>query len=232
MKIIISVFAALLVSAKAYSSPLLDEGEHRELLQSIDAICGDTWCEGDSNWSFDAIRCDSETGCTLDLTMMPYDFSDEVSLAERVFSCDLSQFTDRTALIEHNLRGLQHTPELFDAVSDCISDLSATYGPMYIPVETSCRSLFDEKAPRSHNISLKGDVTGLDAAIGAVTRLVREEAKKVENCTLQTLPYYRDLAVCKETKSFETCTLPTTQGSFKVRRSLSTGVATVRYFPR
>jgi hypothetical protein len=48
------------------------------LENEIDNICGDTWCEGDFNWSFNNFDCDFSVGhCTMDLTLIDYLYSED-----------------------------------------------------------------------------------------------------------------------------------------------------------
>lgn len=226
------ILASLFLAGTGMAAPILDEDDQYQLLKSIDDICGDTWCEGDSNWSFDAIACDTETGCTLSVTMKPYDFDDGISLPERSLSCDLDAFTQRDALVEVTNRGLQYTPELFEAVGECIEDLTDRFGPMYVPLDTSCRSLFAEQNPKAQEIELKDDIDSLDAALWAVTRLVRNQAKIDESCKLETIPSFRDKATCRTTAETETCSFPTQEGWLRVRVTLENGHAEVRYYPK
>ncbi|MES2743995.1 MAG: hypothetical protein V4655_01150 [Bdellovibrionota bacterium] len=222
---------AVLLGAKAEAAPILDEDDQFQLLQSIDSICGDTWCEGDANWSFDTINCDTDSGCVLNLTMMPYDFTDDVTLSERRLQCELPDFIERSAIVEKTNRGLQYTPGLYEAVSDCIYDLTDNFGPMYVPVDSSCRALFNSERAVSHTVQLKGKPEGLDAALQALNVLVGERAKTDSSCLLETLPYYRDRASCKFTQVNEICSIPTINGYFRVRRNLETSRTTIRYSP-
>ena len=232
----------LLASSSAHAAPLLSETEQKDLLLSIDNICGDTWCEGDSNWSFDAIRCDSETGCVLDLTMKPYDFEENQVLSERPFQCSLPTFTAKAGLVEKTLRGLQYTQGLYDAVSDCINGLSENFGPIYVPIDTKCSSLFGPKSESFVYATTKEvHSSGVYAAIEAISQIVTKQSKKDPSCELTREPYYRDAAICEsltrvtsqnngKESAVEVCSIPTVNGSFKVTRD-ETGRAVVEYSP-
>jgi hypothetical protein len=206
----------------AYAAPILNEDQQFELLQSIDNICGDTWCEGDTNWSFDAIACDTKAGCTLNLTMKPYDFSDDIRLADRPLSCALPDFTHLSDIVEITQSGLQYTPELFEAVGDCIYDLTDAFGPMYVPLEQACSTLFGDEVSTAHanEVTVDEEEEGLDAALHALTSLVRQRSKTDPNCSLETRPDYRDRASCERTKAEEICRVPTVKGTFEMRRNL------------
>ncbi|MBC7533921.1 MAG: hypothetical protein H7318_20330 [Oligoflexus sp.] len=230
----------LLASSAAHAAPLLSKIEQEDLLLSIDNICGDTWCEGDSNWSFDAIRCDSETGCVLDLTMKPYDFNEDQILFDRPFQCSLPTFTAKTSLVEKTIRGLQYTQGLYDALSHCIGNLSENFGPIYVPIDNKCSSLFGPKSESFVYVTTKeAHSSGVHAAIEAISQIVAKQSKKDPSCELTREPYYRDAAICESLtrvtsqndgkgSAVEVCTLPTVDGSFKVTRD-ETGRAVVEY---
>lgn len=222
----------LLMSSGAQAAPILSESEQDDLLQSIDNICGDTWCEGDSNWSFDAMRCDSEKGCVLDLTMKPYDFEEDQALSSRPFQCQLPGFTDKSSLVEITSRGLQYTQALYEAVSDCINKLSDDFGPIYVPVDTSCESLFSPKtAAFTYATAKEVKASGVYGAIEAVSQIVRQESQSNASCELIRAPYYRDSASCETTKDQgEACLLPSLKGFYFVTLDHH-GAAQVSYLP-
>lgn len=234
----------LLASSGAMAAPILSEIEQEDLLQSIDTICGDTWCEGDSNWSFDAIHCDSEKGCVLDLTMKPYDFEEDQILTARPFQCQLPEFTTKDSLVEMTIRGLQHTQELYDVLSDCINELSANYGPIYVPIDNKCPSLFNPKTSSSiYHTSKAVNSSGIYGAIEAISQIVLKKSKSDSTCELVREPYYRDSADCfaiepekslnesiEKAAATQICLLPSIQGSFKVTLD-ENGQASVEYLP-
>ncbi|WP_127716884.1 hypothetical protein [Halobacteriovorax sp. HLS] len=61
----------------------LTSTESYDLSTDLDNICGDTWCEGDFNWSVDNFSCDlkNET-CTVDLTLIEEFYYDEYTTRE------------------------------------------------------------------------------------------------------------------------------------------------------
>ncbi len=219
----------LLLSAKAHAAEVISEDEEYYLLRSLDSICGDSWCEGEANWSFDALDCDTDKGCSLDLTMQPYPFSDEVQLEDRKLDCDLYEFSTRAALIEETDRGIQYTQGLYSAVNSCITELLDQFGPMYVPIAKTCPDCF--KSGETKTITLKDELEGIDAALWAVKRLIRDQAKKNEACELTTLPAFRDDAKCEINSKTETCHLPSQDGNFRIKRTLATGVMSVRFYP-
>jgi hypothetical protein len=213
-------FSFALANNAAHAAPLLDAIEEEDVLKSIDNICGDTWCEGDSNWSFDALACDSESGCVLDLTMKPYDFSEDQYLAPRAFTCNFPTLREKSILAEVTERGTQYAPALYTAVSDCISDLTHNYGPIYVPIDNRCQSLFGEST-KNFTYFTANDVEShnIFGALEAVSQIVRKRAKKDSACQLQREPYYRDSATCSVLESgAEYCELPSIDGYYEVTR--------------
>lgn len=229
-----------LASSVAHAAPVLSKIEEEDLLKSIDDICGDSWCEGDSNWSFDAMPCDSETGCVLDLTMKPYDFDEDQVLTARPFQCSLPAFKAKASLAEETVRGLQYTEGLYAAVSDCISNLNDNYGPIYVPIDSKCSSLFNPKtASFSYETTQDVNSSGVYAAVEAVSKIVLKQSKIDATCQLAREPFYRDSAACVNAKNdltqegmngSEVCILPSVNGSFKVTPD-DLGSATVEYLP-
>lgn len=72
--------------------------------QEIDNICGDTWCEGDFNWSFDNLNCDLAKGtCEMNLTLIDQFFLDESRNARPVER----QIEDRKIYVDYLTKLLQ-----------------------------------------------------------------------------------------------------------------------------
>ena len=66
--------AALSVSVSietAKAGEFLTPNQKQAILRSVDNTCGDTWCEGDYNYAFKSIDCDSSAeACTLQFVML------------------------------------------------------------------------------------------------------------------------------------------------------------------
>src|SRR5688572_13519096 len=65
---------ALVTSAAELGRTGLSADQERTVVQLIDNICGDTWCEGDHNFRFDRLECKQPCGkaqgaCTLTFRM-------------------------------------------------------------------------------------------------------------------------------------------------------------------
>jgi hypothetical protein len=81
MKFIWAVWMAsafLLNSAGAFAfTPATDEflttAQRETVLQVVDQLCGDTWCEGDYGFAFDDLKCSAQTQtCELFFRMTAY----------------------------------------------------------------------------------------------------------------------------------------------------------------
>ncbi|MBC7662049.1 MAG: hypothetical protein H7249_20330 [Chitinophagaceae bacterium] len=224
-----SIFTSLLgaltfsfiLSSHALAAPVLSDEEQIDVLQSIDDICGDTWCEGESNWSFDALSCDSESGCILNLTMKPYDYSDVYKLEPRPFQCMLPAFKTKASITELTvLRGLQYTQSFYEAISGCIGDLNTQFGPVYVPVDQSCTALFNDAKPvHVYKAPSPVTTTGSFGATDTIIQIIQAKAAKDSSCMLVMLPIYGDSAKCKAgIAQSEICTLPSVRGTYRVLR--------------
>lgn len=100
------------------------------VLKLVDDICGDTWCEGDHNFRFDAIQCQAGCGkkpgtCRLTLCIFPYD-SDPKTGPTYVRSCTTSGFENFASLVDTAANGYQSLNwEYYDALTACIDRLES-----------------------------------------------------------------------------------------------------------
>ena len=54
-------------------TPVLTGAQQRTVLDLIDDVCGDTWCEGDARFDFRTFTCDrQQVSCTLGARLAPY----------------------------------------------------------------------------------------------------------------------------------------------------------------
>lgn len=71
------VILAIFLNFQALGNDL-SQGEANDLATDLDNICGDSWCEGDFNWSVDEFTCSFEKKtCSVDLTLIEEFFFDE-----------------------------------------------------------------------------------------------------------------------------------------------------------
>ena len=102
----------------------LTKREEAVVLKAIDDICGDTWCEGDHNFSFDRLECvkgcaGRAGACQLTFRVFSYDTDLETG-PTYTRSCRTAGFTGFDSLVEtfgdyHSLQ-----PAYYDALTECV----------------------------------------------------------------------------------------------------------------
>ena len=102
----------------------LSPTQEKIALKLIDDICGDTWCEGDYNFDFRALTCDSrQMTCTLRFQMFPWDTVASGSSAYSR-SCETTGFSGFDSLVATSPNGYQSlVPSFYDALTTCIGNL-------------------------------------------------------------------------------------------------------------
>jgi hypothetical protein len=102
----------------------LTDGQEAVVLKAIDDICGDTWCEGDHNFSFDRLECvkgcaGQAGSCRLTFRVFSYD-TDVDTGPTYTRSCRTSGFAGFDSLVESfgDYHSLQ--PQYYDALTECI----------------------------------------------------------------------------------------------------------------
>jgi hypothetical protein len=107
----------------------LSRKQQATALKLIDDICGDTWCEGDHNFSFDRLEC--RAGCaghagSCELTFRIFSHDTDIETGPTyVRSCVTAGFTGFASLVDttNGYQSLQ--PEYYSALSACIGDVEA-----------------------------------------------------------------------------------------------------------
>lgn len=116
----------------------LNGRQQAALLAEIDAVCGDTWCEGQFNYRFTSFECEKGL-CSLELFMWDY-YGEPQSIyndasgsagrlpAERI-TCDMKGFQKYGDLMESTAQGRPALSEkLYVDISDCIAKAEASSG--------------------------------------------------------------------------------------------------------
>jgi hypothetical protein len=124
------------LTAEALSSNALTKKQASTVLQLIDDICGDSWCEGDHNFHFDRISCKQGCGgtragtCEVTFRIFPYD-SDLETGPTYVRSCKTPGFTGVSSLVDIASNGYQSLHwDFYDALSACISEVESELPPI------------------------------------------------------------------------------------------------------
>jgi hypothetical protein len=123
-------------SAEALSSNALTKKQARTVLELVDNICGDTWCEGDHNFHFDQIQCKQACGgarvgtCQLTFRIFPYD-SDLETGPSYLRTCKTTGFTGFSSLVDTAANGYQSLQwDYYDALSACIAGVEDNLPPI------------------------------------------------------------------------------------------------------
>ena len=122
--------ASLLVSTFANASDL---PQSSLILNSLNSVCSDTWCEGDFNLNFRKLNCNFEAqltfsnrkgACKLDFVMTPHGSS---PLSGKSESCLLTGYSSASALTRECGNSYDSTlsDRLYQDVSNCIAALEA-----------------------------------------------------------------------------------------------------------
>ncbi len=114
--------AAAPASAQARAPYDLTHRQEAVVLDLIDDVCGDTWCEGDSAFDFRRFHCSPETqSCVLRLRIASWD---DDPLEWRWRSREITGFPRFRQMVQTSDSGYRSLdPEFYSAVSDAISSI-------------------------------------------------------------------------------------------------------------
>ena len=102
----------------------LTSAEEQTVLDLIDGICGDTWCDGDYDFRFSRLTCNGPAAtCTLTLQIFP---RPGVPATERVYfrRCTTAGFSGFDSLVTTAPNGYESLDQdYYMALTECISRL-------------------------------------------------------------------------------------------------------------
>ena len=122
----LGLLAAPAGAAGLSSRPIgLSPAEQRTVLDLVDAICGDTWCEGDHAFDFRGFTCDTPAGtCVLRLRIAR---SGEEPLRWYVRSGTVTGFTRFSQMVETSASGHQSLAwPFYEALSEVVGEIEAS----------------------------------------------------------------------------------------------------------
>jgi hypothetical protein len=103
-------------ASRAASDEFLTLKQKQTVLQAIDNVCGDTWCEGDNSYRFESIDCSSREGrCQVGIRIVPpgkAEIGARCSYAAHAYS-DLVD--DQETFVTLN-------DKFYSSLTDCIGD--------------------------------------------------------------------------------------------------------------
>lgn len=126
MKSVILVLC-FIFSAQLFAKNSLTRFEEAKALEAFDSICGDTWCGGDFNFSFNELDCNYETkSCVLSFEYIyeVYDYNlDEITQEQRVdVTCTILEVINFDSIISSSSRTGALTNKFYDEATDCFSE--------------------------------------------------------------------------------------------------------------
>jgi hypothetical protein len=101
--------------------------DEKKVLFAIDQICGDTWCEGDSNFQFRKIRCNFKLGsCALEFRTAPWKNSDDEEYDwSKSKTCVLRNVESLDSLIDTNRQVPVLRDGPYEQITTCIDHLNS-----------------------------------------------------------------------------------------------------------
>ena len=96
--------------------------ERKEILRSIDNVCGDTWCEGDYNFKFKNFSCNKLTkSCYVSFHFIK---SDEQSL-ETYSPIQICHFNNITSIKQVQESKMELNEHFYEELTSCIENLES-----------------------------------------------------------------------------------------------------------
>ncbi len=125
---LVSLCAISTAFAEAPKS-VLTKSEQKDVLQTIDDMCGDVWCEGDYGYEFNDFDCSAAvdgTTCTMKFVMIKTDYVKEkrslsISMERRFpVTCEFGPYKTKKEILGDE-SDLAET--FWDTLNDCIGEM-------------------------------------------------------------------------------------------------------------
>jgi hypothetical protein len=115
--------------AESLAKNALSAAQANTALGLIDAICGDTWCDGDYDFGFRRLTCSKAAKtCTLTVQVFP---REGVTSSARSYwrSCKTADFSGFDSLVSTGPSGYQSlNNDYYDALTECLSRVVSNLG--------------------------------------------------------------------------------------------------------
>jgi hypothetical protein len=108
---------SLMICSQVFAGEFLTQEQKIASLDAIDSICGDTWCEGDFNYEFQSINCESDNS-TCVVGFKTWDYVDE-SINTR-YSCEIQGISSFNDILKEG--GHDLTEKFYDQLNACINE--------------------------------------------------------------------------------------------------------------
>lgn len=118
------LLTALFVSTSAFSSELFTSSQKKQVLQAIDNVCADPWCEGDFNFQFNQFTCEKKSStCELNFQFIKTDDNGENPTFSGEQVCRFENIKSFNQLMENKW---SLNDEFYSEVTDCITEKEQT----------------------------------------------------------------------------------------------------------
>jgi len=87
----------------------------KTVLQEIDNLCGDSWCEGQYDYKFDSFKCFKDSKCILNFKML--EITDAYGMIEIYQNCFIKSKDVTSSLDKDNAL----KTDVYDQINTCIS---------------------------------------------------------------------------------------------------------------
>ena len=119
MKSLLLFFALLSLNSVHASPPpsdFLSSSQQASIVRAIDNICGDTWCEGDYDFKFNAFNCNSKSA-VCELSFQLVDRSAEQALYSKKQVCSFGGMKSYQQIMDND-RSLNQ--DFYNQLNNCI----------------------------------------------------------------------------------------------------------------
>jgi len=108
---------SIMICSQVFAGEFLTEAQKQSSLSAIDIICGDTWCEGDYNFEFQTINCESDNS-TCVVSFKTWDYADETINTQ--YSCKIEGIKSFQDIVIEERGDL--TEKFYDQMNVCINE--------------------------------------------------------------------------------------------------------------
>jgi len=121
----LSLILCILLSFNTFAQNPQEKLEETTL-QYIDDICGDSWCEGDFDYSFSNLKCNfKKKTCELDFTFIYADENIDSDKAQYQFKAEFNRNCTLKNISKYKMISKKYqdlNQEFYEKVNDCISE--------------------------------------------------------------------------------------------------------------
>ena len=100
--------------------------DEKDLLSEIDTLCGDTWCESDSDYVFKALKCDFEIQtCVMTFDVIPWGTPCDRELCQRIEKqCVIDKLKNTKDLFSRKSGFFRVDEKFYSRLGNCVNERS------------------------------------------------------------------------------------------------------------